>query len=371
MISRSGNRNFFAAHYDWLVLLAGVAVLALGAAVYVLSLGQDPDAAAAEKVADVERLKPSACGVSAVDMTERQAAVRLGQNPLQTLEVSAKDESFLASERRVLCGNKECRKAIPGDVKACPACPYCGTKQLVAAKVVVDADNDGLPDEWEKKYGLTPADPADADVDTDKDDFTNAEEFAAKTDPTDRKDHPDYLDSLQLQLPLKQVYLPFVFVKATKIPAGWRCEFFDPKQKDNYNRMGRTYRVAIDEEIGKSGFVLKACEQKSVAVAIKGGKNMTKQEDASEVKVERKSDGKVLTLTVARKNSKPVPVDVKAALSYSRGGGKQMDVAAGDEIELSGTKYKIKAIESLEKGAKVVVENVISGKIRTLEALEP
>ena len=371
MISRSGNRNFFAAHYDWLVLLAGVAVLAIGAAVYVLSLGQDPDAAAAEKVADVERLRPSACGVAAVDMSERQAAARLAQTPLQTPEVSAKDESFLASERRVLCGSKECRKAIPGDVKVCPACPYCGTKQLVETKVVIDGDNDGLPDEWEKKYGLNPADPADADADADGDDFTNAEEFAAKTDPTDPKDHPDYLDSLKVQLPLEQTYLPFVFVKATKIPTGWRCEFFDPKQRDNYNRQGCTYRVALGEEVGKSGYVFKACEQKEIAVAIKGGKNMTKMKDVSEAKVERKSDGKVLTLVIGTKASKPVPVDVKANLSYSRGSGKQMSVVVGDVIELSGTKYKIKAIESLEKGAKVVVENVISGKIRTLEALEP
>ncbi len=40
-----------------------------------------------------------------------------------------------------------------------------------------DADNDGLPDEWEKTHGLNPADPQDATTDNDNDGYTNIEEF--------------------------------------------------------------------------------------------------------------------------------------------------------------------------------------------------
>ena len=40
-----------------------------------------------------------------------------------------------------------------------------------------DADLDGLPDAWEKKNGLNPADPTDATKDRDKDGYSNIEEY--------------------------------------------------------------------------------------------------------------------------------------------------------------------------------------------------
>jgi hypothetical protein len=40
-----------------------------------------------------------------------------------------------------------------------------------------DTDKDGMPDEWEKKYGLDPNDPSDANIDSDGDNFTNLEEY--------------------------------------------------------------------------------------------------------------------------------------------------------------------------------------------------
>jgi hypothetical protein len=46
-----------------------------------------------------------------------------------------------------------------------------------------DADLDGMPDEWEQKYGLNSADPADNSEDKDSDGYTNIEEFLNGTDP--------------------------------------------------------------------------------------------------------------------------------------------------------------------------------------------
>ena len=98
---------------------------------------------------------------------------------------------------------------------------------------------------------------------------------------------------------------------------------------------------------------------------------MTKTVDASEVVVERKSDGKVVKLVVAEsKKAKPAAVDVQAALVYERGAAKNLEVVPGAEIVLSGVKYKISAIQAVGKGAKVTVENVLSGKKRDLVALE-
>jgi pectate lyase len=59
-----------------------------------------------------------------------------------------------------------------------------GYPEYKADKVPADADRDGMPDEWEKKHGLNPNDPADAAKDPDKDGYTNIEEYLNGTDPT-------------------------------------------------------------------------------------------------------------------------------------------------------------------------------------------
>jgi len=46
-----------------------------------------------------------------------------------------------------------------------------------------DTDGDGLPDAWERKHKLNPADSSDASADTDGDGYTNIEEFLNGTEP--------------------------------------------------------------------------------------------------------------------------------------------------------------------------------------------
>ena len=370
MITRTGSKGFFAAHYDWIAVGLGAVMLVVGIVFYISALGEDPDEAAAAAVARIDRMKPAKTGVTPVDMSAFQSATSLIRKPVLLAElVDERSESFLASERRVLC---VCGKAISGDVRAVPACPYCGAKQEEEKKAVLDADGDGLPDEWEKKYGLNPNDPADANADLDGDEFTNLEEYTAKTDPKDTKDHPDYLDSLKIELPLKETSMPFVFRKANKIPAGWRCEFFDPVRKDDYGRKGATLTAVIGEEIADTGFVLKDYVAKTARKAIKGGEGLTKTVDASEVTVTRKTDGKQITLVVQQgKSVKLAPVDVQATLVYERASAKRFEVVPGSEIILSGTKYKVTEVKSVGKGAKVTVQNVLTGRDRTISTLEP
>ena len=370
MISRTGSKGFFAAHYDWIAVGLGAVVLVVGIVFFVSALGDDPDEAAAAAVARIDRMKPAKTGVTPLDMSGLQSATSLIRKPILLAElVDERSESFLASERRVLC---KCGKAISGDVRAVPVCPYCGAKQEEEKKAVLDADGDGLPDDWEKKYGLNPNDPADANADLDGDEFTNLEEYEAKTDPKDPKDHPDYLDSLKIELPLKETSMPFVFRKANKIPAGWRCEFFDPVRKDDYGRKGATLTAVIGEEIADTGFVLKGFAAKTARKAIKGGEGLTKTIDVSEATVERKSDGKQITLVVQQgKSAKLAPVDVQATLVYERASVKRLEVVPGSEIILSGTKFRVTEVKAVGKGAKVTVQNVLSGRDRTLTTLEP
>jgi hypothetical protein len=53
----------------------------------------------------------------------------------------------------------------------------------------VDSDGDGIPDWWEKKYGLDPNDPSDGAKDKDGDGYTNLEEYLNGTDPTEYVDY--------------------------------------------------------------------------------------------------------------------------------------------------------------------------------------
>ncbi len=52
-----------------------------------------------------------------------------------------------------------------------------------SAPARVDRDHDGMPDEWEKRYGLDPNDPADGSADKNRDGYTNVEEYLNNTDP--------------------------------------------------------------------------------------------------------------------------------------------------------------------------------------------
>ncbi|MDR2146334.1 MAG: polysaccharide lyase [Tannerella sp.] len=53
---------------------------------------------------------------------------------------------------------------------------------------VADKDNDGMPDEWEKKYGLNPNDASDAVKDMNGDGYTNIEKYINGIDPKKKTD---------------------------------------------------------------------------------------------------------------------------------------------------------------------------------------
>jgi len=67
--------------------------------------------------------------------------------------------------------------------------PNGGYATYKPAKPAPDADKDGMPDWWEKKYGLDPNKAADNAGDKDKDGYTNVEEYINDTDPTEFIDY--------------------------------------------------------------------------------------------------------------------------------------------------------------------------------------
>ena len=360
MISRNSGGGFFAAHWDWLVAAAGVTALVVGVVLFVLAGGGDPDENARAAVDRLKSAKRAETGVKPVDMSQYERALQFAVKPPTISEIEDTGGNFLVSARRVFC--KFCKKPIKDGSKTCP---FCGEAQPEPEKVVVDSDGDGLPDWWEEKYGLDTAQ-NDADADKDGDGFTNAEEYAAGTDPSDKNSHPDYFDSLKLVLPLKETVLPFYLRSYMKTPNGMKLEFFDPKRRNDYGKNGYRYSVFVGEAIGDTGFTAKSFEQKEKKAKIKGS-NVERTVDVSAVTIVRKEDGKELVLALDEKRK---PVDVEATLEFSRGETKTFVVRAGATIDLYGSKYKVVGVESVGKGAKVTLEDSLLGKIRTVEALE-
>ena len=64
-----------------------------------------------------------------------------------------------------------------------------GWPELKPLPAPTDSDEDGMPDDWEKRFGLNSSKAADGSRDSDGDGYTNVEEFLNDTDPTisDRK----------------------------------------------------------------------------------------------------------------------------------------------------------------------------------------
>ncbi len=52
----------------------------------------------------------------------------------------------------------------------------------------IDSDSDGMPDDWEKRYGLNPFDPSDANGDLNGDGYTNIEKYINGINPKKKVD---------------------------------------------------------------------------------------------------------------------------------------------------------------------------------------
>ncbi len=64
-----------------------------------------------------------------------------------------------------------------------------GWPELHPAPALADADHDGMPDDWERRFGLDPNDPSDGPQDKDGDGYTNLEECLNGTGPAEFVDY--------------------------------------------------------------------------------------------------------------------------------------------------------------------------------------
>ena len=365
----ASKENFFKAHWDWLVAGAGLLALAASAAVFAGRLGLSPEDGALRCEMRLKAAKPAHEGVPAADMTLFQSVFRTAKAPPTMVEIDAKKGSFLASETRIVCKAekdaskdgkpvKGCGRPIPMDAKTCP---YCGVVQDTG----VTKEEEGVRRmrEWSARYGVDLI--LHPDADTDKDGFTDMEEYeyavkqGVACDPKDPTSHPDYLESLFVDGEMKQTLLPFYLQTVSPVPNGWRFNFRDTAKKNAYGQ-AMVYSVLKDEEIGKTGFTAVKYEKRQEERVVPGSKGkLKKRVDVSTVELVRKSDGKRI---LARVNERRVPVDRQVTLAFRRGGEKRFTVKQGDEIELFSRKYKIIALGDDPKNPEVKVLDVLSKK---------
>ena len=374
-------KNFLKDHYDWLIALVGLALLGGVGFLFVSSLENSPDDARAACAAELKQRPPQHTAVP----VNSEALKVLGEverdflSPPRLEVPSDKKGSFLASECRVYCQNvnpkKFCHMPIPFGSEVCP---FCGFKQASENpedmnRGGVDADNDGMPDAWENKYGFKPLDPADASQDADGDLFTNLEEFEAKTDPKDPESHPDYLDSLTIASDLRTDKLPFWFKSYTPTRDNYRLQFAVADKEyrqfaEATNGQEVVYTLAKWSKKGdkvSSGWRVTKFEKKEERVT-KRGAGQAVVVDASTVDLERISDNRVVS---AKLGVNPISVEEQMDLQWDRGEGKKLTIATGSEFALGNRKYKVKSL----KKSSVTIVDLKTNKEKTIgnEAPEP
>lgn len=246
-MARKNSANFFLLHYDKVVLAALVCVLAGS----VFSLVQTKDSAEAEKSAYQKRLsklKAKNEKLAPVSAEAFSDAIDAYENAF----VLTTNRTLLVAAPRIYCINPDCLYPILQEQEICPKCHTEQPKESDAGDDW-DSDNDGMPDLWEKKYGLNPLDPMDADGDLDNDGFTNLEEYVAKTLPNDPKSHPPRYDFLRVAALTVSRY-PVEF-HGTSMLKGDGIRAFavkDSSKRDWYLKPG--------DQLSDSGFILKSAE---------------------------------------------------------------------------------------------------------------
>lgn len=355
-------KNFFAEHWDWLVSAAGVGFLVY--AVLGFLEGTGGEQTAEEYLASLKSREPRGTNVKPADLTIPDEVMKWIDEPPQLEDVDSKRGNFLSSGKRVFCQNKSCGRPIPGALKECPS---CHTLQVEPEQVETDNDKDGIPNDWELKYGLNPAEAGDAGADNDADGFTNLEEYEAGTDPTDPESHPDYFDSFRLNGAVKQTTLPFVFNAANPIRDGKFRYTFILRGKKSAAGASNKVMVLEGEEIGKTGYVVGAYTPKTVKEAIAGSKGATKERNVSTIEVVRKSDNRTVVMSAGDDAQKPTALDTQCVIEFTRGQFGPFTVVKGDTIRVYTREYLVVSIGGTPQQPEVLLKDVKGGEQKIIK----
>ena len=362
----ASKENFFKAHWDWLAMGGGIAVLIVSMAVLISRLGMSPEDGALRCEMRLKAAKPAHEGVPPADMTVFNSVLRTAKAPPTMMDIDSAKGSFLASGTRIVCKAEDdavgadgkpvkgCGRPVPIDAKSCP---YC----MVVQDTGITKEEEGIKKmrEWSARYGVDVV--KNPDADSDNDGFTDGEEyeFASNggiSDPKDPNSHPDYLDSLFVQGEMKQTVLPFYLQMVSPIPNGFRFAFRDFTKKNAYGQ-AMVYSVLLGEEIGKTGYTVAKHEKKFEERVVRGSRGKKVKVAVSIVELVRKADGRKIT---ARLNERKVPVDRQVDLVFRRGTEKRFTVKPGDKIKLLAREYRVVSFGGDVKSPEVRISDELT-----------
>jgi hypothetical protein len=239
--------------------------------------------------------------------------------------------------------DKGCGRFIPlsafGSEEAPGKCPLCGIpldlpKPGIDGEPVgpagQDTDGDGITDVIEVKYGMNPANPADANYDLDKDGFSNIYEITRGFEPNDAKSHPPLAERLALK-GINRRQLPMVLKKVVARDGDdkdrWDIQVDVQTSRGvrtRFERLGNTIKLDNDSYVIKD-VLFKTTEVEDRRL----GSRVTK--DISEIVIQRGEEPPI-TAVVGQKVMEPNPrivlFDYHAKRNYTLQQGEEFTMGS-------------------------------------------
>lgn len=318
-----GVSSFLKKNYDRLIA-AVVLVVLLSALVFLALQAKVQKASQQEFDQKLISLKPKFEKAGPADTAIFQNTIAAIASPLQIGDW--REGLLLTPEFRVRCVG--CERPVLYTATNC-SFKACGAVQPPDRSDVIDANVNGIPDDWEKKFSLFAMDPKEVESDHDGDGFTAREEFEGDSDPRDSASHPSLVKKMSV-VEIKPIDFQMIFKAVNR--AGTNLIF-----QINLRANGRTFYKKIGEDA--EGFTLAEYDAKAAE-----GPTLT---------LER--SGKKISLIKGHK----VPRDDYEIKIASPLPGLPKTVRPDVEFEFKEGKYRVKKVDI--QGARVLINDVLRG----------